>query len=57
MAIRHSLEEAAALTRDMRRIALMPDGPEPLAATAEADLLWINEAIRRMYRRHMGRNI
>ena len=40
-AIRHTLEEAAALTGDMRRIALMPDGPEPLAATAEADLMWI----------------
>lgn len=48
MAIRHSLEEAAALTNDMKRIALMPDGPEPLAATAEADLMWIEEAKRRM---------
>ena len=47
-AIRHSLEEAAALTGDLRRIALMPDGPEPLAATAETDLLWIDEAIRRI---------
>ncbi|WP_342510062.1 helicase-exonuclease AddAB subunit AddA [Sporosarcina sp. FSL K6-2383] len=48
MAIRHSLEEAAALTGDMKHIALMPDGPEPLTATAEADLLWINEANRRI---------
>ncbi|MCG7334300.1 helicase-exonuclease AddAB subunit AddA [Sporosarcina sp. ACRSM] len=48
MAIRHSLEEAAALTNDMKRIAFMPDGPEPLAATAEADLMWIEEAKRRM---------
>ena len=47
-AIRHSLEEAMALTNDMKRIALMPDGPEPLAATAEADLMWIEEAIRRI---------
>ncbi|MFJ7932865.1 helicase-exonuclease AddAB subunit AddA [Sporosarcina sp. NPDC096371] len=47
-AIRHSLEEAAALTGDMKRMALMLDGPEPLAATAEADLLWIHEAIRRI---------
>ncbi|WP_124070112.1 helicase-exonuclease AddAB subunit AddA [Filibacter tadaridae] len=47
-AIRHSLEEAASLLGDMRRIALMPDGPEPLAATAETDLLWIDEAIRRI---------
>lgn len=47
-AIRHSLEEAAALAGDMRRLANMPDGPEPLAATAEADLMWIDEAIRRI---------
>jgi len=47
-AIRHTLEEAAALTNDMRNITLMVDGPEPLAATAEADLMWINEAIRRV---------
>ena len=47
-AIRHTLEEAMALTNDMKRIALMPDGPEPLAATAEADLMWIEEATRRM---------
>ncbi|NYF23968.1 helicase-exonuclease AddAB subunit AddA [Sporosarcina sp. JAI121] len=47
-AIRHTLEEAAALTGDMKRIALMPDGPEPLAATAEADLMWINEALHRI---------
>ena len=46
--IRHTLEEAAAQTGDLRRIALMPDGPEPLAATAEADLLWIDEAVRRI---------
>ena len=47
-AIRHTLEEAMALTNDMKRIALMPDGPEPLAATAEADLMWIEEAARRI---------
>ena len=47
-AIRHSLEEAAALTGDLRRIAYMPEGPEPLGKTAEADLLWIDEAIRRI---------
>ncbi|MFD1926919.1 helicase-exonuclease AddAB subunit AddA [Sporosarcina siberiensis] len=47
-AIRHSLEEAAALTGDLRRIAQMPNGPEPLAATAEMDLVWIDEAIRRI---------
>lgn len=48
MAIGHSLEEAAALTGDMQQIALMPDGPAPLEATAEADLQWINEAMRHM---------
>lgn len=47
-AIQHSLEEAAALTGDLKRIASMPEGPEPLLKTAEADLLWIDEAIRRI---------
>lgn len=46
--IQHSLEEAAALIGDLRRIANMPDGPGPLASTAESDLLWIDEAIRRI---------
>lgn len=46
--IRHTLEEAAALTTDLRRIAQMPEGPSPLEATAETDLLWIDEAIRRI---------
>ncbi|KXH79756.1 helicase-exonuclease AddAB subunit AddA [Sporosarcina sp. HYO08] len=45
-AIRHSLEEAEALLHDTKRITLMPDGPEPLAATADADLQWVQEAIR-----------
>lgn len=44
----HTLEEAAALTSDLMRIAEIPDGPAPLKATAEADLQWIDEAIRRM---------
>ncbi|MHA6258433.1 helicase-exonuclease AddAB subunit AddA [Sporosarcina sp. CAU 1771] len=48
LAILHSLEEAAALTGDMRRLALMPEGPEPLAATAETDLMLIEEGIRRI---------
>ena len=56
-AIRHSLEEAAALTGDLRRIAMMPDGPEPLAATAETDLLWIDEAIRTDYNGNVGGNV
>ena len=47
-AIRHTLEEAIHLTEDMKRIALMPEGPEPLAATADADLHWIREAKRRI---------
>ncbi|MDS9470353.1 helicase-exonuclease AddAB subunit AddA [Sporosarcina pasteurii] len=46
--IRYSLEEAAALIGEMRRISEMPDGPEPLIKTAEADLQWIDEAIRRI---------
>ena len=47
-AIRHTLEEAIALTEDMKRIAEMPEGPEPLIATAIADLQWIREAKRRI---------
>ncbi len=47
-AIQHSLEEAAALTGDLIRIARMPEGPAPLVKTAESDLLWIDEAIRRI---------
>ncbi len=46
--IQYSLEEAAALIKEMRRIAMMPDGPEPLIPTAEADLQWIEEALRRV---------
>ena len=46
--IQYSLEQAAALIEEMRRIAMMPDGPEPLIQTAEADLQWIQEAIRRI---------
>lgn len=45
-AIQQKLEEAAALATDMHRIADLPDGPTPLIKTAEADLVWINEAIR-----------
>jgi len=48
VSIRHSLEEAAALTGDLKRMAEMPEGPAPLIATAEMDLLWIDEAIRRI---------
>lgn len=46
--IQYSLEEAAALIKEMRRIAMMPDGPAPLIPTAEADLQWIEEALRRV---------
>lgn len=46
--IQYRLEEAAALIGEMRRIAMAPDGPEPLVATAEADLQWIDEALRRI---------
>ncbi|WP_432354658.1 helicase-exonuclease AddAB subunit AddA [Sporosarcina sp. A2] len=45
-AIQQKLEEAAALTTDLLRIASLPDGPAPLEATANADLVWIHEAIR-----------
>lgn len=45
-AIQQKLEEAAALATDMQRIAELPDGPSPLVKTAEADLIWITEAIR-----------
>ena len=56
-AIRHSLEEAAALTGDLRRIALMPEGPAALAGTAETDLMWIDEAIQTHYSWNLGRDI
>lgn len=45
-AIQQKLEEAAALSQDMQRIAELPDGPAPLVPTAQADLVSINEAIR-----------
>lgn len=47
-AIRHTLEEAIALTVDMQRTAEMPEGPEPLIETAKADLQWLSEAKRRI---------
>lgn len=47
-AIRHTLEEAIALTADMKRTAEMPEGPESLIPTAEADLQWLLEAKRRI---------
>ncbi len=46
--IQYTLEEAAALLGEMRRIAMMPDGPEPLLQTAETDLQWVDEALRRI---------
>lgn len=46
--IQHSLEESAALIGDLIRITQMPDGPEPLEVTAQTDLVWIDEAIRRI---------
>ena len=55
-AIRHSLEEAAALTGDLRRIALMPEGPRALAGTAETDLMWIDEAIDALRLEHGKRH-
>src|SRR5699024_1831974 len=46
--IQHTLEEAMALVGELTRIASMPDGPEPLLETAEADRLWIQEALRKV---------
>lgn len=45
MSIAHALQEAKTLVNDYKRIAEMPDGPLPLAATAKQDLLWIKQAI------------
>ncbi|RSK37040.1 helicase-exonuclease AddAB subunit AddA [Bhargavaea beijingensis] len=36
-AIRHQLEEAASMAAEVGRIARLPDGPAPLATTAEED--------------------
>ncbi|MET3575643.1 helicase-exonuclease AddAB subunit AddA [Bhargavaea ullalensis] len=45
-AIRHRLEEAAAMAGEVGRIARMPDGPAPLAVTAEEDIETISVLLR-----------
>lgn len=47
-AIQYSLEEAIALIGELTRVTNLPDGPAPLFATAEADRLWIQEALRKV---------
>ncbi|WP_313892689.1 helicase-exonuclease AddAB subunit AddA [Psychrobacillus sp.] len=47
-AIVHHLEEAIAITEEVRRLAMLPNGPAPLAETAMNDQVLIQEAIRLM---------
>lgn len=46
LTIKHTLEEAYAMTEEVRQYALLPDGPAPLGATVEQDQLLLVEAIR-----------
>ena len=46
LTIKHTLEEAYAMTEEVRQYALLPDGPAPLGATVEQDQLLLAEAIR-----------
>ncbi|TQR20275.1 helicase-exonuclease AddAB subunit AddA [Psychrobacillus vulpis] len=48
LAIIHHLEEAISVTEEIRRVALQPDGPAPLAETASNDQAMIQEAISLM---------
>lgn len=48
LTIRHTLEEAVALTEEVRRIAIMPNGPAALGDTAEQDRMMLQEAIYRI---------
>ncbi|SIT69000.1 helicase-exonuclease AddAB subunit AddA [Edaphobacillus lindanitolerans] len=45
-AIRHRLEEAAAMSGEIGRIARMPDGPSPFAVTAEEDAMTLSVLLR-----------
>ena len=47
-AIRHQLEEAASMAAEVGRIARLPDGPAPLAATAEEDGALIGALLKMM---------
>ncbi|WP_144509517.1 helicase-exonuclease AddAB subunit AddA [Bacillus sp. FJAT-22090] len=48
LAIIHHLEEAIAVTEEIRKLANIPNGPAPLAETAIVDQQMIQEAIRLM---------
>lgn len=48
LAIIHHLEEAIAVTEEIRKLANVPNGPAPLAETAMKDQQMIQEAIRLM---------
>lgn len=48
LTIQHALEEAYAMTEEIRRLALLPAGPAPYGTTVEQDQLVIAEAIRRI---------
>ncbi|AXH98494.1 helicase-exonuclease AddAB subunit AddA [Sporosarcina sp. PTS2304] len=45
LAIRHTLEEAKTITKDLQRLSEMTEGPLPLLDTAKADEDWINGAL------------
>ncbi|MFX3673931.1 MAG: helicase-exonuclease AddAB subunit AddA [Paenisporosarcina sp.] len=46
LTIQHTLEEAYAMTEEVRQYAIQPAGPAPLGATVEQDQLLLAEAIR-----------
>jgi len=48
LTIQHALEEAYAMTEEMRQYALQPAGPAPYGKTVEQDQLVIAEAIHRI---------
>ncbi|ARK25555.1 helicase-exonuclease AddAB subunit AddA [Sporosarcina sp. P37] len=48
VSIRHTLEEAKTVTRDLQRVAEMNEGPLPLQETAKADEAWIDGALHHM---------
>lgn len=48
LTIQHSLEEAYAMTEEIRQLALHPAGPAPFGTTVEQDQQLIAEAIRRI---------
>ncbi|EPD52178.1 helicase-exonuclease AddAB, AddA subunit [Paenisporosarcina sp. HGH0030] len=48
LTIQHAMEEAYAMTEEIRQYALLPAGPAPYGTTVEQDQLVIAEAIRRI---------